>query len=145
MLQDLDTLAARIGQLVQLVRQLQAERIAMQSQLVRMEQERNALRDLQTRQQAEHAAATQRLAEHSSEVDAVRAQADASLEALRVQADAAQLELRLEVSRYRADCEKAEEGLQSSLTESIRLRAVAVSAKERLDALLERLPGAPQE
>ena len=87
----------------------------------------------------------QRLAEHSSEVDAVRAQADASLEALRVQADAAQLELRLEVSRYRADYEKAEEGLQSSLTESIRLRAVAVSAKERLDALLERLPGAPQE
>ncbi|MCI2809137.1 hypothetical protein [Eoetvoesiella caeni] len=145
MLQDLDTLAARIGQLVQLVRQLQAERTAMQSQLVRMEQERNALRDLQARQQAEHAAATQRLAEHSSEVDTVRAQADASLEALRAQAESAQLELRLEVSRYRADYEKAEQSLQTSATESARLRAVAVAAKERLDALLERLPGAPQE
>lgn len=145
MLQDLDTLAARIGQLVQLVRQLQAERTAMQSQLVRMEQERNSLRDLQARQQAEHAAAAQRLAEHTNEVDAVRTQADASLEALRVQAEAAQQELRAEVSRYRTDYEKAEQSLQSSLAESARLRAVAVSAKERLDALLERLPGAPQE
>ena len=44
MLQDLDSLAARIGQMVQFARQLQTERTALQARLKNLEQERDALR-----------------------------------------------------------------------------------------------------
>jgi len=134
MLQDLDTLAARIGQMVQLTRQLQAERASLQARLTSLEQERSALRDQLARQLNEHASVSQRLSEHDNEIGAVRAQAEA-----------AQLELRLEASRYKADYDKVSQTLQASQSEADRLRAAASAAKDRIDAILERLPGAPQE
>ena len=42
MLQDLDSLAARIGQMVQFARQLQSERTALQARLKNLEDERTA-------------------------------------------------------------------------------------------------------
>lgn len=145
MLQDLDILAARIGQIVQLTRQLQADRGTLQSRLAGVERERDELREQLARQKEEHKSMSERLVEHDNEVDAARVQAEASLAALRAQAESAEAALRDEIARHRADGEKAIHNLQASQSECARLRAAAGAARDRLDAILERLPGAPQE
>ena len=134
MLQDLDSLAARIGQMVQFTRQLQSERTALQARLKALEQERNALRDQLERREAEYQSMAERLERHQTEVDAVRAEAEVS-----------QAELRVNAARYQAECEAARHSLQASREATTRLRSVAGAAKDRIDTILMRLPGAPQE
>ncbi|MFC4202994.1 hypothetical protein [Candidimonas humi] len=134
MLQDLDSLAARIGQVVQSMRLLQAERDTLRARLKNLEQERNELRDELARRDADQRSATERLEQHQAEVDAIR-----------TQSDAAQAELRVAAERYQAEYESVRHELQASRADASRLRAAAGTAKERIDAILMRLPGAAQE
>src|SRR3546814_18322091 len=80
MLQDLDSLAARLGQLVQFTRQLQTERVALHARIKSLEQERNALREQLEHRESEHQAVIQSLEQHDSDVDAVRQQSEATHE-----------------------------------------------------------------
>jgi len=134
MLQDLDSLSARLGQLVQWVGQLQEERASLLSRVRGLEQERDAVRDQLARAQAEHQTISQQAHEHTAAVETVRQQAEA-----------AQAELRFEVSRYQADIQAAQQDLLASRSEADKLRAAALAAQQRIDAVLVRLPGAPQE
>lgn len=134
MLQDLDSLSARIGQLVQFVQRMQSDRLSLQARITSLEQERNALRDQLVREQSAQQEAVEQARNHASQV-----------EALRKQSDAAEEQLRAEASRYRSDCETAQQGLQASQQQSERLRTAALAAQQRIDAVLMRLPGAPQE
>lgn len=134
MLQDLDSLSARIGQLVQLVQRMQADRASLQSRITSLEQERNALRDQVAREEAAHEAMVEQARSQVAEVDTVRKQAELAAAGLREEA-----------ARYRADYEAARQGLQASQDESNRLRSAAIAAQQRIDAVLMRLPGAPQE
>jgi len=134
MLQDLDSLAARIGQLVQFTKQLQSERAAMQARLRSLEQERDALRDQLQRREADFASAEARTAEHHAE-----------LEAQRTESLAAQSQLQAEVNRYKADGEAVRRQLEASQNDASRLRAVADKARTQIDSILMRLPGAAQE
>src|SRR5690554_142251 len=76
MLEDLDSLAARIGQLAQFAKQLQSERTALQARIAGLEQERNALRDQLKRQEAEFGELAESSAGHKARVDILRAEAD---------------------------------------------------------------------
>lgn len=134
MLQDIDSLAARIGQMVQFARQLQTERTALQARLKNLEQERDALRDQLLRREAEYASMTERANSH-----------DAELQAVRSEADAAQATLQVEAMQYKAECEAAKQKLAACQTDTSRLRVVTDKAREHIDLILMRLPGAPQE
>src|SRR5690606_21326444 len=106
MLQDLDSLSARIGQLVQLVQRLQSDRAALQARVTSLEQERSALRDQLLRQESAQKEAIEQVRDHAGQMDA-----------LRKQAEAAEARLRDEAARYRADYETARQGLQASQAE----------------------------
>ncbi|HUH88622.1 MAG TPA: hypothetical protein VL003_11330 [Pusillimonas sp.] len=134
MLQDLDSLSARIGQLVKLVQRLQSDRAALQARLSGLEQEHNALRDQLVREHAAQQQAAEHALNHAAE-----------LEALRQQARAGEAQLREEVARSRADYEAVRQSLQASQDDSARLRSAAAAAQHRIDAVLMRLPGATQE
>lgn len=123
MLEDLDSLSTRIGQMAQFTRQLQTDRSALQARLSQLEQERNALRDQVARQQAEYDAMAQQVQGHAAKLHAAHAQQEA----------------------LRADYQKVINELQNSQSQSNALRAAARSAQERIDAVLMRLPGATQE
>jgi chromosome segregation ATPase len=145
MLQDLDFLAARVGQLVQLTRQLQAQYSAQQSKLTELEQERDALRhELQSRD-AEFSSASERFAEHEAELQAVREAGLAAAAAARAEFDLLQRDLQVEVSRYKLESETLKGRLSATEADSSRLRNVASKAREQIDSILMRLPGAPQE
>jgi predicted nuclease with TOPRIM domain len=134
MLQDLDSLAARIGQMVQFTRQLQAERTALQAQLKSAEQERDALRTQLERREAEFASLTQQHAQHEAEVQSLRAQAEA-----------AETAMQLEAARHQSMGESVKQQLAASQETNTRLRLVASKAREQIDSILMRLPGAAQE
>ncbi|TEA78169.1 hypothetical protein [Allopusillimonas ginsengisoli] len=134
MLQDLDSLAARIGQLVQFTQQLQGERAAMQARLKSLEQERDVLRDQLQLREAEIASVAEVSADHETQ-----------LEALRAEALAAQSQLQQDVVRYKADYETIRQQLQASQNDSSRLRGAADKARTQIDSILMRLPGAAQE
>jgi len=134
MLQDLDSLAARIGQMVQFTRQLQNERAALQARLKSLEQERDVLRDQLQRREADYASASESMAAHEAQVRALQAEADA-----------AQVSLRSEADRYKSECESIKQRLAASQADTSHLRLVAGKAKEQIDSILVRLPGAPRE
>ncbi|HUH58748.1 MAG TPA: hypothetical protein VL001_01590 [Candidimonas sp.] len=134
MLQDLDSLAARIGQMVQFTRQLQAERTALQSRLKGVENERDLLRDQLQRHQAEYALMAERVQNQEAEV-----------QALRTQAEAAQATLQGDATRYKAECDIVKQQLTVTQADTSRLRLVADQARTQIDSILMRLPGAPQE
>jgi predicted nucleic acid-binding Zn-ribbon protein len=134
MLQDLDSLAARIGQLVQFARQLQSERTALQARLKNLEQERDALRDQLHRREAEFSEMAQRIASHEAQVQALQADAEA-----------AQATLQVETSRYKGESDFYKQKLATSQADTSRLRDVADKAKDHIDSILMRLPGAAQE
>lgn len=134
MLQDLDSLSARIGQLVQLVQRMQSDRSSLQARITGLEQERNALRDQLVREQSVQQEAVEQARNHAAQV-----------EALRKQAETAEEQLRTEASGYRSSYEAAQQSLLASQQESDRLRTAALAAQQRIDAVLMRLPGAPQE
>src|SRR3546814_751874 len=85
MLQDLDSLAARIGQMVQFTRQLQSERAALLARLQNLEQERDALRDQVQRREAEYSSAAERVAAHEAQIHSYQAQAQAEQATLQVE------------------------------------------------------------
>jgi len=134
MLEDLDSLAARIGHLVQFSKQLQAERTALQARIVGLEQERNALRDELKRRETEFTELQESKADHQARVDILRAE----VESIRVS-------MQGEVDRYKADSEIMRRQLAASQADSARLKAVAGQAQSQIDSILERLPGAVQE
>jgi chromosome segregation ATPase len=156
MLQDLDFLAARIGQLVELTKQLQAEHAALGARAEQAEQARNQLQKQLTRQENEFNDVAARAQWHEAEIAQIRAAAQTELDALRTQlqsqsaeqlqqAHAAQERLESELNQQRTAYKEILEQLEQSRTEANRLRQAAADARERIDALLERLPGAPQE
>ncbi len=134
MLQDLDSLAARIGQMVQFARQLQTERTALQARLKSLEQERDALRDQLSRREADYSSMNDRFNVHEAEVQAVR-----------VQAEATQATLQIEATQYKVECDAVKQKLAASQADASRLRLVAGKARENIDSILMRLPGASQE
>ncbi len=134
MLEDLDSLAARLGQLVQHTKQLHAEKVALQARIIGLEQERNALRDELKRREAEYSELAESNANHQARVDILRAEADS----IRVT-------LQGEVERCQAERETLRRQLAASQADTARLRTVAGQAQAQIDSILMRLPGAPQE
>lgn len=134
MLQDIDSLAARIGQMVQFARQLQTERTALQARLKNLEQERDALRDQLLRREVEYASTTERANNHEAE-----------MQALRSEAEAAQATLQVEAMQYKTECEAVKQKLAVCQADTSQLRVVTDKAREHIDSILMRLPGAPQE
>lgn len=134
MLQDLDSLAARIGQMVQFTRQLQNERAALQARLKNLEQERDMLRDQLQRSEAER-----------SELSASTGTHETQLKAVQAEAEAVQARQQSELAHYKAESEAVSQRLAASQADTSRLRLVAGKAKEQIDSILVRLPGAPQE
>lgn len=134
MLQDLDSLAARIGQMVQFTRQLQSERSALQARLKNVDQERDALRDQLQRQEHDFSVAADRLAQYESQSQSLQSQTQAQMSALQH-----------DLEKYKAQCESMEQQLVASQSDSAKLRAVADKARENIDSILMRLPGAAQE
>jgi chromosome segregation ATPase len=143
MLQDLDNLAARIGQLVQRTRQLHAERDALRARLNQAEQETRVLRERCLESDSRSQALQARLDDQDNEAGDRLAQAQRAEVELR-----AELEKHIE-QRQAMDAQIAarESEWQSRLTardtDLQRLRVAAVAARERIDAVLARLPGAP--
>jgi len=134
MLEDLDSLAARIGQLAQFARQLQSERTALQARIIGLEQERNALRDQLKRQEAEFGELAESSAGHQARVDILRAEADS-----------VRVSLEGEVERCRAEYEALRRQFAASQADTSRLKAVAGQAQLQIDSILMRLPGAPEQ
>jgi len=156
MLQDLDSLASRIEHVVQLTRQLQDQCSALTDRAQRAEQERDALRAQLLAQEAEYKDVAAQARRHDAEMAAARAQSDAALESLRAQmqrdydalksqgqTDLAQLQAQLQ--QQQAEFSAVSRNLESSRSESTRLHAALNAARQRIDAVLMRLPGAPQE
>lgn len=134
MLQDLDFLAARIGQMVQFTRQLQSERSALQARLKNLDQERDALRDQLQRRETEYASVAERLEHHESQSQSQQSETQAQLQILQQ-----------EVERYKAEAQTLSQQLATCQVGSARLRVVADQARDSIDSILMRLPGAAQE
>lgn len=134
MLEDLDSLAARLGQLVQSTKQLQADRAELQARINGLEQERNALRDELKRREAEFNELAEASASHQTRVDILRAEADSI-----------RISLQGEVERCQTERDSLRRQLAVSQADSSRLRAVAGQAQAQIDSILMRLPGASQE
>lgn len=134
MLQDLDSLAARIEQMVRLTRQLQSERTALQARVKSLEDERNNLNEQLHRREADFKAMAGNLAEHES-----------TLKVVQESAKAAQAQLQLELDQCRQRCSVAEQDLLESRQVVQHLRTVSDTARQQIDSILVRLPGAPQE
>ncbi|MER1966952.1 hypothetical protein [Castellaniella sp. GW247-6E4] len=131
MLQDLDSLAERIRKLVQAARQLQAERGTLQARVRQLEQECNALKDQQIREQDEFTRMSERVAHHDHELQSVRDEALAARAALEDQ-----------VRGQKGQSDALRERLEHAESDRDKLRQVAQSAQEQIDLILERLPGA---
>jgi len=142
MLQDLDQLAARIGQLVQLTRQLQAERDGLRVSLSQSEAAQRALEQRCNERQAEILVLQTKLQEHDGAVDDLLSEARQS-----------EIELRAQLAREISEHQTAESRAQARETELLntlsakdtdlqRLRVATDAARERIDAVLARLPGA---
>lgn len=131
MLQDLDALSQRIQQVVQLAGGLQSERRALQARIRQLEQEYQVLKDRHQREQTEFARMSERIAHHDEEIQAAR---DESLE-LRTA-----LETQVREQRSRAD--DLQQHLGQVEAERGRLRQAATGARQQIQSILERLPGA---
>ncbi|AZV92762.1 hypothetical protein CBF45_02655 [Bordetella sp. J329] len=131
MLEDLDRLVARIGQLTQYSARLKAERVAA------LEREAAAVRrgsQLQSQllEQREQAETLQQLLD----------ECEASRLSLQTEVDNATAGLRAEVERLSAENQRMRVELGVREGQLVRLQAVNEEARQRIDAVLERLPGA---
>lgn len=134
MLQDLDSLAARIEQMVKLTRQLQDDRTALQARVKALETERTQLNTQLQEQKAEFSTMASKLSDYESHIQAAQAQADNAHK---------QLQLELDESRQR--CSDTEQLLLQSQRTTKRLSIVSDEARRQIDSILVRLPGPPQE
>ncbi|TAN27407.1 MAG: hypothetical protein EPN31_12875 [Castellaniella sp.] len=131
MLQDLDALSQRIQQVVQLAGGLQSERRALQARIRQLEQEYQVLKDRHQREQAEFTRMSERIAQHDQEIQAAR---DESL------GFRTALEAQVREQRSRAD--DLQQRLGQVEAERGRLRQAATGARQQIQSILERLPGA---
>lgn len=134
MLQDLDSLAARIGQMVQFTRQLQTERSALQAQLKVLDQEQDSLRRQLQLREHDYSLVEKKLSEHESQVQSQQSEAQSQL-----------LALQKNLEHYKTQSETLSQQLQISQADVKRLRLVTDQARENIDSILVRLPGAAQE
>ncbi|WP_233238073.1 hypothetical protein [Bordetella sp. LUAb4] len=142
MLQDLDNLAARIGQLVQRTRQLHAERDALRARLHQAEQEARGLRTRCDDADTQVLQLQERLQNNDSEVGERLARAEAAEATLRAELERHVLQLQSFESQAAARESEWQSRLAARDTDMQRLRVAAVAARERIDAVLARLPGA---
>lgn len=131
MLQDLDALSQRIQQIVQLAGSLQSERRALQARIRQLEQEFQVLKDQYQREQTEFTRMSERIARHDKEIQAAR---DESLE-LRTALEA-------QVREQQARADELQQRLGQVETDRGRLRQAATGARQQIQSILERLPGA---
>lgn len=145
MLQDLDQLAARIGQLVQRTRQLQAERDALRVSLSQSEAAQRALEQRCNERQAEILTLQTKLQEHDGTVDDLLSEARQAENDLRAQL--AREASERQTFETRAQSREAEllSNLNERDTDLQRLRVATDAARERIDTVLARLPGAAAE
>jgi chromosome segregation ATPase len=131
MLQDLDQLAARVGQLAHRARQLAVERDALRARLDEADGSARTLRDQIGEKSRALDALSARLKDHDGEIADRLAQTQRS-----------EAELRDALERQQLAYHELESRLVSRDADVQRLRDAASSARERIDAVLARLPGA---
>ena len=134
MLQDLDSLIARIEQMVKLTHQLQTERASLLARVKSLEDERHKLGAQLQQREAEFSTMTTTLADHES-----------SMQAAQAQAVAVQAQLQLELDQCKQQHSVTEQQLQESLQATKRLSMVSDQARRQIDSILVRLPGPSQE
>src|SRR5699024_10766667 len=133
-LQDLDSLAARIEQMVKLARQLQADRTALQARVKALEAERDQLGG--------------RLQQRESEIQAMAgnlAEIEERMKTSQAQASQVQTQLQLELDQCRERCDNTERQLHESQHMAKQLSIVSEEARRQIDSILTRLLGPPQE
>jgi len=136
MLQDLDQITARIGQVVDRNRQLKTERDRLRAQLDDAERTSRKLREQCAQRDAALLALQERMSEQDGEV----------IQKLAV-SQASEGQLREQLSLQMASQEALTSQLAAKEADVSRLKRVAGEAKERIDAVLSRLPGSsvPEE
>ncbi|MFA5704253.1 MAG: hypothetical protein WC982_12140 [Advenella sp.] len=134
MLQDLDQVAARVGQVVQLSRSLMAERQSIAARLALAEKARDSFRDQFQAREDEFKSIIQRLDNHEQEVGEIRAKAQHENVQLKSELESAQQE----ITRLQADLAKAQSELAA-------FREGAMKARDRVEHVLANLPGAVTE
>lgn len=132
MLQDLDQITARIGQVVDRNRQLKAERDALRARLEDAERTSRQLRDQCTQRDAALLALQERMTDKDGEV----------VHKLQV-AQRNEGELKEQLSLQLATQDALNTRLAAKEADVDRLKIAAGVARERIDAVLARLPGAP--
>lgn len=120
MLEDLDHLSARLAKLLALTQQLFADQTAMQTRLTQVEAERDALRAKLDQQGTQTQVLSRRAETASSERDAIQGSLDL----------------------FKQEHNVLQAQLASRDKEVLALRDVTTQACQRIDAVLERLPGA---
>ncbi len=131
MLQDLDQLTTRIGQLVQRTRQMHAERDALRARLDEAERAARTLREQCAERDAALLALQAQLKDQDGEVATRLAESQRAEVALREQLE----------FQYTAH-QSLESRLLARDADVEQLRQAAGSAQTRIDAVLARLPGA---
>ncbi len=135
MLEDLDHLSERLTKLVAHTQQLNADRQALQATLKQVVAERDALVQQLDREGSQAKALHSKVQSYESE-----------LEGLRTQSSAKHAVLQGSLDLFKQEQTTLQAQLESRNGEVTALRAATIQAKERIDAVLERLPGAqPQE
>lgn len=132
MLQDLDHITARIGQLAERTRLLKAERDALRVRLDDAERSAHQLREHCAQRDASLLALQERLSTQDGEVER-------KLEVAQRHEGELQEQLTLQMAAQ----ETLNLRLAASQADVGRLKQVAGNARERIDAVLARLPGAP--
>lgn len=131
MLEDLDRLVARIGQLTEYSARLKAERAAAQEREAVAERRSTHLQG-QLSAQREQVDTLQQLLD----------ECEASRRGLQSEVDRATAELRAEVERLSEDNQRLRVSLGAREGQLLRMQHVNEEARQRIDAVLERLPGA---
>jgi predicted nucleic acid-binding Zn-ribbon protein len=145
MLQDLDQLAVRIGQLVERTRQLHQERESLRVRVHQIEQENRQARERCEKSEARLQVLQEQVQCHGSELASKLSQAEACENGLRTelkkhidQQQALEAQWAAQESEWQARLNIRDADLQG-------LRRTTAIARERIDAVLARLPGAPLE
>lgn len=132
MLQDLDQITARIGQVVDRNRQLKAERDRLRVQLDEAERTSRKLREQCGQRDAALLALQEKMSEQDGEIVQKLAVSQAS-----------EGQLREQLSLQLASHEALTQALAAKAEDVERLKRVTVEARSRIDAVLSRLPGSP--
>ena len=145
MLQDLDTLAARVRQLVLAARDFQSQRTSLQTQITRLEQERSTLRQQLDERDSLFSDATDQLAQHEASLQSCKEEYEAMLAQAQSEAQAASELLRRELQQCQSERDEALRQAQAARAQAEKLCTAADQAQTLVDTVLMRLPGAPQE